>query len=208
MNYYIDFDNTLYNTNLLTKDMCNYIATEINKSSNIDLNICIEEVTSNFNREHIYNIYELCDFFSQKYNLNSPKLKSNIDKIILTSSKNVYNDSVDFLKSLREIGHTVNLLSYVTHENLSYQLLKLNGSKLSKYLDDIIISSKYKFNLDLNYEDGIFVDDNPRDLEGLYNKNAKKVIRIKRENNKYSTKEINVKLDNYTSLKDVPITSK
>lgn len=208
MNYYIDFDNTLYNTNLLTKDMCNYIATEINKSSNIDLNICIEEVTSNFNREHIYNIYELCDFFSQKYNLNSPKLKSNIDKIILTSSKNVYNDSVDFLKSLRESGHTVNLLSYVTHENLSYQLLKLNGSKLSKYLDDIIISSKYKFNLDLNYEDGIFVDDNPRDLEGLYNKNAKKVIRIKRENNKYSTKEINVNLDNYTSLKDVPITSK
>lgn len=208
MNYYIDFDNTLYNTNLLTKDMCNYIATEINKSSNIDLNICIEEVTSNFNREHIYNIYELCDFFSQKYNLNSPKLKSNIDKIILTSSKNVYNDSVDFLKSLRESGHTVNLLSYVTHENLSYQLLKLNGSKLSKYLDDIIISSKYKFNLDLNYEDGIFVDDNPRDLEGLYNKNAKKVIRIKRENNKYSTKEINVNLDNYTSLKDVPVTSK
>lgn len=208
MNYYIDFDNTLYNTNLLTKDMCNYIATEIHKSSNINLNTCIEEVTSNFNREHIYNIYELCDFFSQKYNLNSPKLKSNIDKIILTSSKNVYNDSVDFLKSLRESGHTVNLLSYVTHENLSYQLLKLNGSKLSKYLDDIIISSKYKFNLDLNYEDGIFVDDNPRDLEGLYNKNAKKVIRIKRENNKYSTKEINVNLDNYTSLKDVPITSK
>ncbi len=208
MNYYIDFDNTLYNTNLLTKDMCNYIATEIHKSSHINLNTCIEEVTNNFNREHIYNIYELCDFFAQKYNLNSSKLKSNIDKIILNSSKNVYSDSIDFLKSLRKNGHTVNLLSYVTHENLSYQLLKLNGSKLSKYLDDIIISSKYKFNLDLNYEDGIFVDDNPRDLEGLYNKNAKKVIRIKRENNKYSTKEINVNLDNYTSLKGVPIVSK
>lgn len=205
MNYYIDFDNTLYDTAVLSKDMCHFIALKISQETDKLLEECKKEVESNFNREHIYNIYKLAKFFCKKYSLSYKEFKKGINEIILDGSKYVFSDSIKFLEDLKQKGHTIYLLTYVTKESLPYQLLKLNGSGIAGYVDDIIVSSTYKYKLDLDYENGIFIDDNPKDLLGLYSKNPIKVIRIKRPENKYSVKEININIDEYTSLEEIKL---
>ena len=62
MNYYIDFDHTIFDTNQLTKRMLSAIVS----TSKMDL---MEECTLMFNRQNIYNIYELTKFLSNKYKI-------------------------------------------------------------------------------------------------------------------------------------------
>ncbi len=85
-------------------------------------------------------------------------------------------------------------------------MLKLLNCEISVIIDNVLITGLYKFETNINYSDSIFIDDNPRDLIGLCNNNAKKVIRIKRKNTKYS----NCKLDNkdiltYNSLNAIDL---
>lgn len=203
MNYYIDFDNTLYETSRLSNDMLKGLAYEISKKTSISENDIFDELKSMFNRENIYNIYKLAKFFAKKYNIEESILIDKVEDIILDGKKYVYDDVISFLKELKEKNHIINVLTYVAKEDLSYQLTKIKGSGLSEYFDNIIISSSLKFNLDLKYEEGIFFDDSPKDLLGLASRNPKILVRVRRENNKYSKQELDIKnLVECKTLKD------
>lgn len=203
MNYYLDFDNTLYETSRLSNDMLKGLAYEISKKTSISENDIFDELKSMFNRENIYNIYKLAKFFAKKYNIEESILIDKVEDIILDGKKYVYDDVISFLKELKEKNHIINLLTYVAKEDLSYQLTKIKGSGLSEYFDNIIISSSLKFNLDLKYEEGIFFDDSPKDLLGLASRNPKILVRVRRENNKYSKQELDIKnLVECKTLKD------
>ena len=207
MNYYLDFDNTLYETSRLSNDMLNELADEISiktKKNKIDI---FDELKSMFNRENIYNIYKLAKFFAKKYNIEESILIDKVEDIILDGKKYVYDDVISFLKELKEKNHIINVLTYVAKEDLSYQLTKIKGSGLSEYFDNIIISSSLKFNLDLKYEEGIFFDDNPKDLLGLALKNPKILVRVRRDENKYNKQELDIEnLIECKSLKDYILT--
>lgn len=203
MNYYLDFDNTLYETSRLSNDMLKGLAYEISKKTSISENDIFDELKSMFNRENIYNIYKLAKFFAKKYNIEESILLDKVEDIILDGKKYVYDDVISFLKELKEKNHIINVLTYVAKEDLSYQLTKIKGSGLSEYFDNIIISSSLKFNLDLKYEEGIFFDDSPKDLLGLASRNPKILVRVRRENNKYSKQELDIKnLVECKTLKD------
>ncbi len=203
MNYYLDFDNTLYETSRLSNDMLKGLAYEISKKTSISENDIFDELKSMFNRENIYNIYKLAKFFAKKYNIEESILIDKVEDIILDGKKYVYDDVISFLKELKEKNHIINVLTYVAKEDLSYQLTKIKGSGLSEYFDNIIISSSLKFNLDLKYEEGIFFDDSPKDLLGLASRNPKILVRVRRENNKYSKQELDIKnLIECKTLKD------
>lgn len=190
MNYYIDFDNTLYNTPLLTDKMLNSIVESIReKNTNLASVALYEECKSMFNRENIYNIYELAKYFANKYNLDATVVINNLNTIILNGSDLVFKDSIPFLKKLKEKGHKVYILSYCK-DSLEYQSIKIAGSKIADFFDALYITSVPKYTLDLDYKNGIFIDDNPDDLLGLYSKNPKQVIRLRRKENKYSVKDI------------------
>ena len=203
MNYYLDFDNTLYETSRLSNEMLNGLADEISiktKKNKIDI---FDELKSMFNRENIYNIYKLAKYFAKKYNIEESVLIDKVEGIILDGKKYVYNDVISFLKELKEKNNIINVLTYVAKEDLSYQLTKIKGSGLSEYFDNIIISSSLKFNLDLKYEEGIFFDDNPRDLLGLASKNPKILVRVRRDENKHNKQELDIEnLIECKSLKD------
>ena len=203
MNYYLDFDNTLYETSRLSNDMLNGLADEISiktKKNKIDI---FDELKSMFNRENIYNIYKLAKYFAKKYNIEESVLIDKVEGIILDGKKYVYDDVISFLKELKEKNNIINVLTYVAKEDLSYQLTKIKGSGLSEYFDNIIISSSLKFNLDLKYEEGIFFDDNPRDLLGLASKNPKILVRVRRDENKHNKQELDIEnLIECKSLKD------
>ena len=203
MNYYLDFDNTLYETSRLSNDMLKGLAYEISKKTSISENDIFDELKSMFNRENIYNIYKLAKFFAKKYNIEESILIDKVEGIILDGKKYVYDDVISFLKELKEKNHIINVLTYVAKEDLSYQLTKIKGSGLSEYFDNIIISSSLKFNLDLKYEEGIFFDDNPRDLLGLASKNPKILVRVRRDENKHNKQELDIEnLIECKSLKD------
>lgn len=203
MNYYLDFDNTLYETSRLSNDMLKGLAYEISKKTSTSENDIFDELKSMFNRENIYNIYKLAKYFAKKYNIEESVLIDKVEGIILDGKKYVYNDVISFLKELKEKNNIINVLTYVAKEDLSYQLTKIKGSGLSEYFDNIIISSSLKFNLDLKYEEGIFFDDSPKDLLGLASRNPKILVRVRRENNKYSKQELDIKnLVECKTLKD------
>lgn len=203
MNYYLDFDNTLYETSRLSNDMLKGLAYEISKKTSVSENDIFDELKSMFNRENIYNIYKLAKFFAKKYNIEESILIDKVEDIILDGKKYVYDDVISFLKELKEKNHIINVLTYVAKEDLSYQLTKIKGSGLSEYFDNIIISSSLKFNLDLKYEEGIFFDDSPKDLLGLASRNPKILVRVRREKNKYSKQELDIKnLVECKTLKD------
>lgn len=203
MNYYIDFDNTLYNTPLLTQKMLDSISESAYLQKDVNKQDILEECKLMFNREHIYNIYELARYFSNKYNLKVQPVIDNINNIILNSSDLVFKDSITFLEKLHSENHNIFLLSY-SNGNLDYQAIKILGSGLTKFFDALYITSKPKYELDIDYANGIFIDDNPADLLGLYSKNAKKVIRLRRKENKYSVKDIeNVQIEEYSNFTEM-----
>lgn len=205
MNYYIDFDHTLYNPASLTHDMLSKIAIQISKEKNLNFEKIFEECNSMFNRKNIYNIYELCEYFSQKYSVNSTILKEEINMAIQNGEKNVFEDSIPFLKNLKENNHKIYLLSYYEY-GLEYQTAKILGSELTNYFDGLFITGTLKYNLDIDYTNGIFIDDKPDDLLGLYSRNPIEVIRIRRKNEKYSDKELNnSNIKEYKLLTDITV---
>ena len=205
MIYYIDFDSTLFNTSGFIKEILIALSKEINfQDCNLGAEKIYLEVKKVYAKDNIYNLNELCKYFAEKYNLNEERLVNSVDNVINNGKDFVYNDSVEFLKNLINNGHKINLLTYTLKERIEYQVQKVYGSGLVKYFENIIITTAPKWKLDLNYSNGIFIDDNPKDLAGLYHQNSQAVVRIKREGNKYSSKSMpdNIEIPEYASLKE------
>ena len=194
MDIYLDFDHTLYNPITLTEEMLSAISEKIVDCTNqkIDNDKLMIELKGMFNREHIYNIYELAKYFGEKYEVNSEILIVEVNKVINNCSKNVFNDVIPFLKTLKEKGHRVFMLSYYEY-GLEYQMAKITGSKLCDLFDAIIVTGEKKYNLSIDYKNSVFIDDNPIDLEGLSLRNPYRLIRIRRKEGRYSEKPVNVK---------------
>lgn len=206
MNYYIDFDNTLYETSSLTELMLESIIESVIVESNKNREVITEEIKGNFNST-TGNIYLFAEAIANKYGVNPQKVVQSVKKSIANSKNLTYEDGKRFLKRIKAEGHSLIMLTYIPDKsNEEYQMDKINASGIKEYFDDIIITSDYKFTLDLDYKNSTFIDDNPRDLKGLYVKNPMRVIRIKKKINKYSRVDINIKdIEEYESFDDVPI---
>lgn len=203
MNYYIDFDNTLYNTPLLKDAMLNSISTEIAVQKNLDKNEIFKKCNLMFNRENIYDIYELAKYFSDKYDVDSKIVIDKLNIVILNGEKFLFDDTINFLEKLKKDGHKIYMLTYCK-ESLQFQSLKISGSKIANMFDSLFITSIPKYELDIDYTNGIFIDDNPKDLIGLYKKNPKDLIRIRRPENKYSAKDLeNIEIKEFKNFNDL-----
>lgn len=203
MNYYIDFDNTLYNTPLLKDAMLNSISTEIAVQKSLDKSEIFKKCNLMFNRENIYDIYELAKYFSDKYNVDSKIVIDKLNTVILDGEKFLFDDTINFLNKLKQNGHKIYMLTYCK-ESLQFQSLKISGSKIANMFDSLFITSIPKYELDIDYTNGIFIDDNPKDLIGLYKKNPKDLIRIRRPENKYSAKDLeNIEIKEFKNFNDL-----
>ena len=77
--------------------------------------------------------------------------------------------------------------------------MKTRNSGILKYFDQEIYTPFYKYSIkNLNYKDGIFVDDNPVELEGLLSVGAH-CVRIRRPNGRHSIPD----MDNIKEYKDM-----
>lgn len=209
MNYYFDFDNTIYETAKLTKLMINAIGKTISKMTSKNEEKIIEETMQSFNST-VDNIFEHGKKMAQKYDLDDKEVIKAINEVIDNGNNIVFEDARRFIEKLKhneqEKQNNLYLLTYTHKGNEEYQLQKIIGADVLKYFDGLIVTTEYKFNLDLKYDDGVFFDDDPRDLNGLIEKNARKVIRIRKENNKRSKIDMeNSAIEEYISFDDIKI---
>jgi len=176
MKIYIDFDGTLFDS---TKHYQEY--KNIFKKYNID-------IESYFNKEYKKekNFDSLSKKLIKEYNLNS-SIHDELDKIY--SEKIIFKDAITFL----EENHNKHELILLTLGNIDYQKKKINKTNISKYFKEIIITNKDKSKLAIDYTNGIFIDNNPLELKKFYNSKAKYLIRIKRDTDKYSKIDLNIK---------------
>ena len=152
------------------------------------------------------NIFTFAKETGVKFEIDPIEVENNVKAVVDNGNDIVFEDAERFLARLKENGHEVHILTYIPKTNQEYQMKKLLGSGLMKYFDTITITSKYKFLLDMDYTQGIFIDDDPRDLNGLYEKNPIKVIRIRKPNNKRSKIDIDNKdIEEFVSFDDINV---
>ena len=205
MKYYIDFDNTLYETAKLTTCMLDAICKTVVEKLGKEYSEIDEYVKANFNST-TDNIFTFARETGSYYGIDSDLVENNVKAVVDNGNNIVFEDAERFLARLKENGHEVHILTYIPKTNQEYQMKKLLGSGLMKYFDTITITSKYKFLLDMDYTQGIYIDDDPRDLNGLYEKNPIKVIRIRKPNNKRSKIDIdNKNIEEYVSFDDIEV---
>ena len=205
MVFYIDFDNTLYETAKLTDKMLVNIANVISLKVSEAFDNIIKYVKDNFDSTND-NIFTYGNKLAEKYGVDSEDITNAINNAINNGKDFVFPDARMFLIKLKDLGFKVYVLTYLPKTNQEYQMQKIKGSGIASFFDGIIMTTEYKFNLDINYENGIFIDDDPRDLKGLVEKKPIKVIRIRKENNKRSKIEIdNPQIEEYKDFGDIKI---
>ena len=168
MNIYIDFDGTIFDIGSLTNDF-------INLFNNIDKNY-IRSLIKKYQ-----NYYSVTNILIKDYNLE----ENYIDKVDNLFNKSyVYEDAIKFLEKYYKKYNLI-LLTYTNH--IEYQKKKINSCNIEKYFKNIILATKDKSKLDnIDYQKGIFIDNNPFELKKLYNKNILNIIRINHQNDTYN----------------------
>ncbi|MBR4110456.1 MAG: HAD family hydrolase [Clostridia bacterium] len=194
MNFYLDFDYTLFNTYEFRNEL--YKILESNNCNRDALKLTIEE-----GNHKLINIREKFKELSKRKNIPIENFIKPLEELYNNCEKYIYDDSIEFLKYLKQQNHKLYILTWGEKE---YQKEKVKASKLEKYVDEVIYTEKLKYNLEIQYKEGIFIDDSVRDLKGLHAKKAKNVFRIKRVNGKNSHKELNIEeIKEFTSLKEL-----
>lgn len=181
MKIYIDFDGTLFNTDKYIEDFMNIL-----NDYGIDKALFDEVKNRICGNSKLFNINVIIDYFVTKHNIDN-SLKEKINNLLNDSY--VYSDVIECLTSLINERYELYLLTYGDGE---FQKLKINASNLSKYFKDIIITEKDKSKLDIDYENSIFIDNNPIEVERFYNSNARNIIRIRRSSDKFANTGCNI----------------
>ena len=197
MNYYLDFDYTLFDTYSFREEL--YKILEINGLDKTEIPLTKETTNNN---QKLLNIKQIFEKLSKEKNIPLENFLNPLEKLYERGQEYLYTDTIEFLEYLKSKGHKLHIITWGQKE---YQEEKIKISKIDRYLDEIIYAEKLKYELDnIDYTNGIFIDDSVRDLEGLYNKNPKQLFRIKRKNGKNSNKELNIKeILEFNSLKEL-----
>lgn len=190
---YLDFDSTLFNTDCYDSELL-----AICKLYKIDESKFNDIKTKLFKKNTDFDIDEFINYLIKKEYVD----KNILNDIELLKNRNfIYEDTIFFLDNLKD-KYDLILLTRGQEKN---QQDKIRASRLEKYFSKIIITSNDKSKLDnVDYLNSIFIDNNPLEIERFISAKAKRVIRIKRNTDKYS--KINLtdsKLETYTNLKDI-----
>ena len=185
---YIDFDNTLFNT-VKFNDNCSSFLEKYNISKEEQV-----KVFKSLNKD-IFDYKEILEAISKKYNIDKELLFNDYNEVL--KGNYIFDDTIEFLEYCKD-KYDLRLLTWGNNE---YQLEKIGCAKISKYFKELIITQKYKFDIEIDYKNSIFLDDNPRDLKGLMNNNSYLVIRLCR--GKYKNYEKELEVISVNSLKEI-----
>lgn len=188
---YFDFDGTLYNSNKLTDDFYNIF---VNYGLSKDK---IKSIKKELFKNKIFNLDILTDFVINNYGI-SDKIKMDIDR--LYKNDYLYDDVMKSIDKLKEKYQLIIL----TYGSYKYQMNKINGSNINKYIKDIIVTENDKSKLDIvDYNNSIFIDNNPSDILRFSECKPYKLIRIRRDDDKYRDVDTTINTLEYNNLYDI-----
>jgi len=172
MKYYIDFDNTIFDTVSFYNDLLKLLYD----------NGITEEYISEYYNSNGMNPLRLIN------SINDVEIRNRALKHFDDTSKYVYQDAILFLRNNQNKTFILYSQGYI-----DYQSKKIDNSGILNYFDDKIISEEDKTNLDIDYQNGIFIDDNAKIINKLIDKKAYKIYRIKRKNNRHNSEIVDDK---------------
>lgn len=187
---YFDFDGTLYDSDKLMRKF-----TDICKKFKIleeDIDTIEQEL---FTENKLFNLDELANYLSEKYILPPDFLKELEN---LYSEKNIYPDVYLALRKIKQSQKYDMVI--LTYGNIKYQQKKIHNCDILEYIKEVIITEKNKSNINnIDYENGIFIDNNPAQIKALKDK-TDNVIRIRRKTDKYSKHDTEISIKEYQDL--------
>ena len=155
MKLYIDFDHTIFNTDLFQKEI-----------QGIDKNLDLQN--------------------------DLKKLKEIIETNNINLEKYLYPDTIPFFEKYKD-KYIIKKKKKSNNHN-AYQLFKILDTKISNYFQEIIIiKTNLKGELDLDYQNSIFIDDDPKELESIKKRNPYDIIRLKRGKHEDEILKTNIK---------------
>ena len=185
MNYYIDFDNTIFDTVSFHNDLIKIL---------ID-NKIEEKYINDYYKKNGIKPLDLVN------SLCNEVITSEVDELFKKAKNYLYKDAIEFLSH-----KSFNNYILYTYGDLDYQNKKIDNSGILEYFDEVIITDDLKTNLKLDYENGIFIDDNTKVIKELLDNGATKIYRIKRSNNLHSEEILNnksvIEIHNMKEIKD------
>lgn len=176
MKVYIDFDRTIFDCNRFIEDFFELLQ---------EYNISRDDFIKYQNQFKDINPYIILDAMSKEKDINKDVYAA-IDGLIEQSSDYLFYDTIPFLEYLKSKSYQVNIL---TRGDYNFQRSKIINSHIDSYYDDIIVTSNHKGELDLDYANGIFIDDREEELESIITNNPKRVVAIKRNGDKLKNVE-------------------
>ena len=187
MDIFIDFDGTLFDTSRFYNDFINLCKSYKVSETNI-YNIRNQS-------NELFNLDNLAFKIKDKYNLD----ESFIDDVNkLYKKEYLYDDVISFLES-NYLKYNLCILSY---GEKNYQLKKINCCRFKKYFKKIIITTD-KAHENIDYQNSIFIDNNPKEIENLSRVGATKIIRLKRKDDSHFNIMCGVKVKEYFALTDI-----
>ncbi len=185
MKYYIDFDNTIFDTVSFYNDLIDLL-----KQNGVT-----EDYINNYYKENGMNPIALVR------SIKNRSLQREYRKHFDNTKKYIYPDAIEFLKNKKD-----NQFILYTQGYLENQYKKIIHSGIVKDLDGIIVCKSPKTEIDIDYQNGIFIDDNTKIIKELLDKGAKKIYRMKRSNNRHSKEILDdnriVEIYNMNEIKD------
>lgn len=200
---YIDFDSTLYDTEKAREKFNEVLSLKVCEfDKTLSKDEVIAEIKEIFRTKAEKNYYSLCERLEKSHGINSGTLKPELDEVLKNGEKFLYSDSVLFLKNLELKSCEINILTYTEKSGYEYQMKKLIGSKIMSFFDNIIICTGKKEDLNLDYKNSYFIDDNPENIEGLNSVgvNGNRLIRMKRAGAGYSKKDVQLEKNEFVEV--------
>lgn len=192
MKIYVDFDRTLFDCDKFLEDLYSLI-----NQYNIPKSLFKD--CQNQCKKRGFNPHIILSLVKEKYDFDD-NLIYEIDNLIGKTSEYLYEDAISFLEYLKEIGYEIIIL---TKGNSDYQREKIFNAHLDNYYNKLMVTMKHKGTLNIDYEESIFIDDNPIEIQSILNKKPKMIIRMGRINSKYSDIKMDIEIKEVKSLKEI-----
>ena len=184
MTVILDLDHTLLDTSHLKQAMEDHAA-KAGVPRDVFQKTYTETVTG---EQGTYN-YELARhaaFMHRDSGVDESIILAELHAALDTLPTLLFEDSIPFLKKLRERGDKIALLTFGNPKFQEEKVLRLN---ISEYFDTFIFSEHEKSSAAFNFEDGpeswVFINDNPNEIRALREKfPTSRMIRIKRQGGK------------------------
>lgn len=191
---YIDFDGTLYDTDNFLKNFM-----ELFHKYGIGTEAVFQAEQELFNDAHLLDMDEVAKYLKKKYNLPE-KLLVEVEE--LYTLPNLYPDVISSLQRLKKSGKYEMFI--LTYGSIKHQQKKIQYANIAKYFKNVIITENNKANLkELDYQNSIFIDNNPKEVESLFKARAKNIFRVRNSNDKYSYLDSTIPVNEYPNLQDL-----